>query len=157
MAFKVGDVVEFGADEEGFPLWDFDQRREADFHSFCTGKVVDADGREFVIVFDNIYGDEQRWVSPQSKPAGADEHWFRLAGTRPTITRGEPIWTEIVKVRRRSDLPEPVRERMIDAGERGVRRTIRTWPADSRLVHEEIRIPGDIEDRVEVKWYWETA
>jgi hypothetical protein len=155
MAFKVGDIVEFGADEEGFPLWDVDWRRDADFECVNTGRVVAADAREFVIAF-QTEGVDQRWVIYQARPPTADEHWFRLAGTRPTLTRGEPVWTEIVKVRRRSDLPEPVRERMLDAGERGVRRTLRSWPADSRLVHEESRIPGDIEDRVEVKWYWET-
>lgn len=153
--FKVGDAVEFGADEDGLPLWDFGILRDADFERVSSGTVVWADTQEFIVLFKDNDGTEHRWSCQQSVPY-PDEHWFRSPGRSPPAAR-EPIWIEIVKVRRRSDLPEPVRERMLDAGERGVRRTTRTWPADSRLVHEESRIPGDIEDRVEVKWYWETV
>ena len=153
--FKIGDTVEFGADEEGYPLWDMDWRRDADFFSWNAGEVICADDDTYVLRFDTPEQTEE-WTCMQRTPGDADEHWFRPAGRSPLAAR-EPVWTEIVNVRRRSDLPDPVRERMIDAGERGVRRTLRFWPDNKRLIHEEIRVPGDLEDRVEVRWFWEDA
>ena len=37
--FKVGDTVSFGACEVGYPLWDMDWRREADW-AICTEAAV---------------------------------------------------------------------------------------------------------------------
>jgi len=153
--FKIGDEVTFGADEEGYPLWDMDWRRDADWHHDAVGRVIEADDRGYLLRLDTSEGPDE-WHCLQHAPGDADEHWFRPAG-RSALAAREPVWTEIVNVRRRSDLPDPVRERMIDAGERGVRRTLRHWPANKRLIHEETRIPGDLEDRVEVRWFWEDA
>lgn len=153
--FKIGDTVSFGADEEGYPLWDMTWRRDAEWFYNATGEVVEANDDTYILRFDLADG-TQEWTCSQRAPRDADEHWFRPA--RPAlVARGEPVWTEIVNVRRRSDLPDPVRARAIDAGERGVRRTLRFWPDNKRLIHEETRIPGDLEDRVEFHWYWEDA
>lgn len=152
--FKVGDTVEFGADEEGYPLWDMDFRRDAEWFFNATGEVVEANDETYLLRVD-LSDRTQEWTCYQRAPRDADEHWFRPA--RPALARSEPVWTEIVNVRRRSDLPDPVREKMIDAGERGVRRTLRSWPDGKRLVYDESRVPGDLEDRVTFQWFWEDA
>lgn len=152
--FKVGDSVEFGADADGYPLWDMDWRRQEEWSHNATGEVVEANDDVFVLRFDTEEETEE-WHCLQRAPRDADEHWFRRAGTRAALAARTLAWTEIVNVRRKSDLPDPVRERVIDAGERGVRRTLRSWPDNKRLIHEEARIPGDLEDRVEFRWYWE--
>lgn len=152
--FKVGDTVYFGADEYGYPLWDMNWRRDAEFAAVASGEVVEADDRTFLLRFDS--DDEAReWTCLQSRPADADEHWFR-SGRAALVSRGEPAWMEVVSVRRGSDLPDPVRARAIDSGERGVRRNLRFWPYEKRLVWEEARIPGALEDRVEFRWFWES-
>lgn len=153
--FKVGDTVSFGADEEGYPLWDMDWRRDADWHADATGEVIEADDSIFVIRFDTP-DMAKEWSCLQSAPANADDAWFRLA--RPAlVARGEPVWVEVVGIRRGAELPDPVRARAIDSGERGVRRNVRMWPYEKRLVWEEARIPGDLEDRVEFRWFWEST
>jgi len=147
--FKIGDTVSFGADEDGFPLWDMD------WHADATGEVMDADDDTFIIRFDTE-DMAKEWRCLQRAPEDADDAWFRLA--RPAlVARGEPVWVESVNVRRGWELPDPVRERAIDCGERGVRRNLRFWPYEKRLVWEESRIPGDLEDRVEFRWFWEAA
>ena len=92
----------------------------------------------------------------QVAPVDADEHWFRSARPAP-VARGEPVWVESIGIRRGAELPDPVRSRAIDTGERGVRRNLRVWPYEQRLVWEEARIPGDLEDRVEFRWFWEAT
>ena len=153
--FKVGDTVYFGADEDGYPLWDMDWRRDADWAADNCGEVVEADGMTYILRFDSEEM-AREWTCLQSRPADADEHWFR-PGRAALVARVEPVWTEILSVRRGSDLPDPVRDRAIDSGERGVRRNLRFWPYEKRLIWEEARIPGDLEDRVEFRWFWENA
>ena len=150
--FKVGDTVSFGACEVGYPLWDMDWRREADWHADATGEVIEADDKIFVIRFRGSH----TWTCGQRAPADADAHWFRPARA-VLVARGEPVWVESVGIRRGAELPDPVRKRAIDTGERGVRRNLRVWPYEQRLVWEEARIPGDLEDRVEFRWFWEAT
>lgn len=152
---KVGDTVSFGACEEGYPLWDMDWRREADWHADATGEVIGADDATFVIRL-HAEGVWKEWACLQRAPADADDAWFRLA--RPALVpRGEPVWVESIGIRRGAELPDPVRARAIDSGERGVRRNLRLWPYEKRLVWEEARITGDLEDRVEFRWFWEAT
>jgi len=150
--FKVGDTVSFGACEEGYPLWDMEQRRHYDWHADATGEVTSANPRTFAIRL----SDGRIWTCLQHAPDDADEHWFR-AGRPALVARGEPVWVESIGIRRGAELPDPVRSRAIDTGERGVRRNLRTWPYEQRLVWEEARIPGDLEDRVEFRWFWEAT
>lgn len=159
--FKVGDTVSFGACEEGLPLWDMEQRRDYDWHADATGEVIKADDATFVIRFrssrDSPYGGPRSiWTCMQVAPVDADEHWFRPARAA-LVARGEPVWIESIGIRRGAELPDPVRSRAIDTGERGVRRNLRVWPYEQRLVWEEARIPGDLEDRVEFRWFWEAT
>lgn len=154
--FKVGDTVSFGACDEGFPLWDMEQRRHYDWYADATGEVIEANDTTFVIRLapDGAY--QPTWCCLQHAPANADAHWFRSA--RPAlVARGEPVWVESIGIRRGAELPDPVRSRAIDTGERGVRRNLRVWPYEQRLVWEEARIPGDLEDRVEFRWFWEAT
>lgn len=150
--FKVGDTVSFGACEEGYPLWDMKYLRDADWHADATGEVIAANDTTFVIRFRG----SRTWACMQVAPVDADEHWFRPARAA-LVARGEPVWVESVGIRRGAELPDPVRERAIDTGERGVRRNLRVWPYEQRLVWEEARIPGDLEDRVEFRWFWEAT
>ena len=154
--FKVGDTVSFGACDEGFPLWDMEQRRHYEWNADETGEVIEANDTTFVIHLapDGAY--QPTWCCLQHAPANADAHWFRPARAA-LVARGEPVWVESIGIRRGEELPDPVRSRAIDTGERGVRRNLRVWPYEQRLVWEEARIPGDLEDRVEFRWFWEAT
>ena len=115
------------------------------------------------------------WSWPASQPTASEVYvntgstvdaaealrlwWPRLAVTATqTAAAGPPpvtVWTETVSLGRRNDLPDPVLAQMIDRGERGVRRGLRSWPENRRLVYRQERIKGDIEDTVKICWHFE--
>ena len=155
---NVGDKVQFGADIEGFPIWDMDDKRE-DFDHLNTGQVDRIEDETIIIEFFDTDGDKHAWFWPKQPPAIADEYWLRPADSRPALAfaRSEPVWVEIVKVRRKAEVPDIIVSQMIDRGERGIRRSLREWPYGKSLKHHAARQPGDLEDTFQIHWYWEEA
>jgi hypothetical protein len=156
VSMKIGDEVQFGADADGRPIWDFYEHRD-EFDHFNTGKIaeIDSDAGEIEVEYHLTNGEEAIWVWPTKAPRDADDHWLRPA-TRPALVSPDdkPAWVETVNVRRKAEIPDIVISQMIDRGERGVRRSLREWPYGKTLRHETARQPGDLEDTFQIRWYW---
>jgi hypothetical protein len=157
---KIGDKVQFGADAEGRPIWDFDEHRD-EFDHFATGEIVDIDKDfdEIEVEFTLVSGESRIWLWPIKQPPLADDHWLRPAGERPALVSADskPVWVETVKCRRKAEIPEIIISQMLDRGERGVRRSLREWPYGKTLKHKTARQSGDLEDTFQISWYWEGA
>jgi len=157
---KIGDKVQFGADADGRPIWDFNEHRD-EFDHFNTGKVIDVntDAGEIEVEYEHTDGSEAIWVWPMKAPRDADEHWLRPATERPALVSADskPVWVETVKCRRKAEIPEIIISQMLDRGERGVRRSLREWPYGKTLKHKTARQSGDLEDTYQISWYWEGA
>ena len=153
---KIGDRVQFGADVDGRPIWDFYEHRD-EFDHFNTGKVIeiDSDAGEIEVEYKLTDGEERLWSWPMKAPRDADDHWLRPA-MRPAFVSADsqPVWVEAVNVRRKAEIPDIVISQMLDRGERGVRRSMREWPYGKTLKHESARQPGDLEDTFQIRWYW---
>jgi hypothetical protein len=154
---KIGDEVQFGADAEGRPIWDFYEHRD-EFDHFGKGKVVDvdSDAGEIEVEYTLTNGEEAIWFWPMKAPRDADDHWLRPA-TRSALVSpdNQPVWVETVNVRRKSEIPDIIISQMLDRGERGVRRSLREWPYGKILKHKTARQSGDLEDVFQISWYWE--
>ena len=135
---KIGDKVQFGADAEGRPIWDFNEHRD-EFDHFNTGKVIDVntDAGEIEVEYEHTDGSEAIWVWPMKAPRDADEHWLRPATERPALVSADskPVWVETVKCRRKAEIPEIIISQMLDRGERGVRRSLRDIFAELEKDH----------------------
>jgi hypothetical protein len=171
MTFKVGDEVVFGVVKGG----SFHGAGVFDFHDFIDtsergGQTVLVEGRvdkiekgtDFRVEF-TLDGQNLFWYFPEEcrsdNPATPEQYalwWPRLKDSRPAkIVLPPPVWTEKVGVGRKMELPDSVLAQMIDRGERGIRRTMRSWPDGQTLTHRQERIKGDIEDTIQIQWFWE--
>ena len=153
---KIGDEVQFGADADGRPIWDFYEHRD-EFDHFNTGEVVgvNSDLGEIEVEYKNANGGTDLWVWPTKAPRDADDHWLRPVTRSALVSPDDkPVWVESVSLRRKAEIPDIVISQMIDRGERGVRRSLREWPYGKVLRHESARKSGDLEDTFEIRWYW---
>lgn len=171
MTFKVGDEVVLGVVRGGswhgagvFDYKDFIDTSER------GGQTVLVEGRvrhiekdtDFIVDF-TLDGQNISWHFPQEcspdNPATPEQRamwWPRLKDSRPAkIVLPTPVWTEKVGCNRKTELPDSVLAQMIDRGERGVRRTMRFWPDGQTLTHRQERIKGDVEDTIQIQWFWE--
>lgn len=91
--------------------------------------------------------------SPGLKPVPTDPD--RQKRWRMRFNESNRAWIETIMISRRESVPEPVRARVIDTAERGIRRTLHSWPYNKKLFFRETRFSGEQEDSVEFCWYWE--
>lgn len=153
--FAVGDRVRFAVINDGSPMWNYNHRLGAKVKT-VVGEVCTIIDRDTYSVKFPRGASHDFWDFPFVMPEPNPDGWPELDGPAVPATPPPPaVWEERISVNRRQDVPDPVMAAAIDRGERGVRRKLRAWPDNSRLVHAIERLKGDTQDEVVITWRWE--
>jgi len=156
---QVGDILECEMNLTGrLPRWDFSD--DCGYSGrYQLVEVISITDEYFQVAYKNPNGQDRDWLFPlpaHSSYAPNRPGWPRFPEKSATLPVVEKyVWEEQIASEPTDihTIPKRIFDEAIDRGERGVRRTLQSWPPMAVLKH---KLDNPTKPQ-KVLWYWDNA